>query len=79
MGVGNGQRLAMTRYGSTLVTDCLLFFFVYLMVILTGGVDSISLAEVEGSEGVGGAFGSLIQLWKCVKKVKEDPHFAGYV
>jgi hypothetical protein len=49
------------------------------MVILTGGVDSISLAEVEGSEGVGGAFGSLIRLWKFVKKVKEDPHFAGYV
>jgi hypothetical protein len=67
----------MTRYGSTLVTDCLLFFFVYLMVILTGGVDSISLAEVEGSEGVGGAFGSLIRLWKFVKKVKEDHHFAG--
>jgi len=28
------------------------------------------VAEVEGSEGVGGAFSSLIRLWKCVEKAE---------
>jgi hypothetical protein len=26
------------------------------------------VADVEGLEGVGGAFSSLIRLWKCVEK-----------
>ena len=31
----------------------------------------MGVAEVAGLEGVGGAVGSLIRLWKCVEKFKD--------
>lgn len=50
------------------VTDCQRIYYIIDMSFERARQIRMRWAEVEGMEGVDGAFSGLIRLWKCVKK-----------